>query len=77
MRINKYAVSGQIGPVWAILGHFGPFYVPIWAKAFFRKQESPIWGLHAFCGMPLKQGNALSENKNPRFGDYMRFVACP
>jgi len=22
------------------------------------------------CGMPPKQGNALSENKNPRFWDY-------
>jgi hypothetical protein len=72
-----WAISGHFGPFWAILGHFGPFYVPIWAKAFFQKQECPILGLQAFCGMSLKQGNALSENKNARFWDYNRFVACP
>lgn len=31
-------------PFWAILGHFGPFYVPFLAKAFSGKQETPIFG---------------------------------
>ena len=31
-------------PFWAVLGRFGPFYVPFSAKPFFGKQETPILG---------------------------------
>jgi len=44
------------GHAHAVLGRFGPFYVPFLAKAFSRKQETPIFG-HAsapFC--PQKHG---------------------
>jgi hypothetical protein len=50
-------------PFWAVLGHFGPFYVPFLAKAFSGKQETPIFG-HAsapFC--PQKHGFMASPKK--------------
>jgi hypothetical protein len=48
----------------AILGRFGPFYVPILAKAFFQKQE---------C---LKKGHAyapLAPVAPPENGDSFKF----
>jgi len=52
------------GHAHAVLGRFGPFYVPFLAKAFSGKQETPIFG-HAsapFCppktrfyGIPQKR----------------------
>jgi hypothetical protein len=55
MRINNYAV----------LVHFGPFYVPNLAKAFFRKHECLKRG-HATAPIgagctPLKTANHLNS----------------
>ncbi len=41
---KKGTCACRFGPFWAILGHFGPFYVPFLAKAFSGKQETPIFG---------------------------------
>ena len=73
MRINEYAVLGHFGPFWAIL-------CPDLGKSFFPKTRIPDFGTTnspiPFCGMSLKQGNALSENKNPRFWDNRHLPKC-
>ena len=62
---------------WGVLGRFGPktsVACPQNREMHFPKIRIPDFGTtHSpipFCGMPPKQGNALSENKNPRFWDY-------
>jgi hypothetical protein len=40
IRMSQKGTCAQIiMQFWVILGRFGPFYVPILAKAFFQKQE--------------------------------------
>jgi hypothetical protein len=64
-------------PFWAILGHFGPFYVPFLAKAFSGKQETPIFWTcigpilpqnHGFVASPKKGKSDFLKTRMPQKG---------
>ncbi len=66
---------------WTILDHFGPFYVPILAKAFFRKHECLKKG-HATAPIgagctPRKRQKLFSENTNASKRDMLRPIRAP